>query len=147
MSQIQTNDLHSELKILTYNVRSLIDLKRRSKFANCVSIENGLNNICLTETWLTSDVTDEALFLEDYTNHRRDRKSEPRKTKHGGDLIAVRNIPHERVTLNSENEYVVINVKPKDVSMLICCLYNPPKKSPYIWSSESLISLTNELNQ
>ena len=115
------------MKILTYNVRSLNDLKRRSKFANCVSYENDLDIICLTETWLTSDVTDDALFLEDYTSHRRDRKSKPYKTKRVGVLIAVRNIPHERVTLNSENEYVVIHVKPKDVSMLICCLYNPPK--------------------
>ena len=31
--------------------------------------------------------------------------------------------------------------------MQICCLYNLPKNSPYRWLSESLISLTNELNQ
>ena len=92
-----------------------------------MSIENDLDIICLTETWLTSDITDEAFFLEDYTTHRRDRKSIPHKIRHGGVLIAVRNIPHERVTLNSENEYVVINVKPTDASTLIYCLYNPPK--------------------
>ena len=112
-----------------------------------MSIENDLDFICLTETWLTCDITDEALFLEDYTIHKRDKKDEPHKTEHGGVLIAVRNIPHERITLNSENEYVVINVKPKDVPMLICCLYYPPKNNPYRWSSESLISLTNELNE
>ena len=31
--------------------------------------------------------------------------------------------------------------------MLTWCLYNPPNNSPYRCSSESLISLTNELNQ
>ena len=112
-----------------------------------MSIENDLDIICLTETWLTSDITDETLFLQDYTIHRRDRKTEPHNTKRGGVLSAVRNTPHERGTLNSDNEYVVINVKPKNVSMLICCLYNPPKNSPHRWSSESLISLTNGLNQ
>ena len=30
---------------------------------------------------------------------------------------------------------------------MICCLCNPPKNSPYRWSSEPLIPLTNELNQ
>ena len=84
-----------------------------------MSIENDLDILCLIEIWLTSDITDEAFFLEDYTIHSRDRKSEPHKTKHGGVLIAVSNIPHESVTLNSENGYVVIIVKPKDVSMLI----------------------------
>ena len=132
---------------LTYNTQSIIDLKRRSKFAKCVSIENDLDIICLTETWLTSDITVEAVFLEDYTIHRRDKKSDPHKTKQGGVLIAVRNLPHERVTLNSENEEVVIYVKPKNVSMLICCLYDPPINGPYRWLSELLISLKDELNQ
>ena len=90
-----------------------------------MSIEKDLDIIRLTETWLISGITDETILLEDYTIHWRDRK--------GGVLIALRNIPHERVTLNSENEYVVINVKPKDVLMLISCLYNPPTKVQYRW--------------
>ena len=60
--------------MLTYNVQSLIDLKRRISFANRVSIENDLDIIFLTETWLTSDITDEAFFLEDFTIHRTDKK-------------------------------------------------------------------------
>ena len=57
------------------------DLKLRIKYANCVSIEKHLDIICLTETWLTCDIADEVLFLEDYTIPRRDRKSDPQTTK------------------------------------------------------------------
>ena len=84
------------MKILTFNARSLLDLKRRYSFSNCVKTENDLDILCITETWLTDDVPDESLFLKEYAIHRKDRLTDNHKSKHGGVLIAVKNLPHER---------------------------------------------------
>ena len=62
-------------------------------------------------------------------------------------LIAIKNLPHERVQLKTKNEHVVVQFKPKDVSILICCVYIPPKNSPNRWSVEAMIALINELKE
>ena len=135
------------MKILTFNARSLLDLKRRYSFSNCVKTENDLDILCIAETWLTDDVPDESLFLKEYAIHRKDRLTDNHKSKHGGVLIAVKNLPHERVTLGNNNldEYVAIKVTPKDVPMIICCIYNPPKQSNYRWPVEKMINLIKDL--
>ena len=56
---------NSEFIIITNNVGKLIDLKRRSNYVNCLSIENDLDIMCLAETWLISDSKDERFSLED----------------------------------------------------------------------------------
>ena len=114
------------------------------KFSNCVSLEN-IDILCLTETWLTEDIPNEGLFLKNYTIHRKDRKTENHKTKHGGVLIAVKGIPHERIDLKSTNEYVAIKFDLPESSFIVCCCYNPPKSSPYRWNNTSMIELIKEL--
>ena len=105
-----------------------------------------MNILCLTETWLTDDITNEGLFLKEFMVYRNDRKTDNHKTKHGCVLIAVRNsISQERVELKSTDEYVVVKIEPKKTAFLICCCYNPPKASPYWWSETSIIDLLNEL--
>ena len=63
-------------------------------------ISSSYDILCLTETWLTSHVPDEALFLKEFELHRADRHSEA-KTKHGGVLIAVKHeLNHSRCKIN-----------------------------------------------
>ena len=112
-------------------------MKRRANLANCLATENNLDILCLTETWLT-DVQNESLLLKDYTIHKKDRKTIDNISKDRGVLEAVKNIPHERIDMQWENEYVAIKVKPKDVSIMLFCLYNPPKNSPNRWTEESI---------
>ena len=52
----------STLTMLTYNVRSLLDTQRRTSFANAIAATN-FDIICITESWLISDVPSSALFL------------------------------------------------------------------------------------
>ena len=52
--------------------------------------------------------------MKNYTIHRNDRETVDHKSKHGGVLVAVKNLPHERIDLKTKNEYVAIKVKPKD---------------------------------
>ena len=48
---------------INYNIHSLPELKDRSFFANCLTIESNIEVICLSEMWLTSDILDKAVFL------------------------------------------------------------------------------------
>ena len=98
--------LNSQINVLTFNVRNLLGLIRRSNFANCLAIENNLDILTLTETWLTNDKPDESLFLNDYTIYRNDRTTENNKFYDGGVLIAVKSMPPERIFLDTKSEYV-----------------------------------------
>ena len=77
------------MNILTFNTRSLHDLNRRTKFPNVISSEDP-EVICTTETWLTPEIPNAALFLPNYHFYRNDRKTdEIRVTNHGGVPIAI----------------------------------------------------------
>ena len=108
----------------------------------------------MTETWLTPDVPDQALFFSNYAIFRGDRQSYCGRTKHGGTLIAVKQTPSLRCT-KIENGFpdedcVVIEAKIVDKlqtqrSLIICCLYNPPRNSPFLWNHSKLETLIGNL--
>ena len=123
----------------------MIDLNRRILFANCLTIEESVKVICLTETWLTSDVSDQALFMKDFTIHRKDRANDDHKTKHGGVLVGVKDMPHERVSLKTDCECVAVKLTPKNESILLCCIYNPPHNSAYKMNKQTFTDLINEI--
>ena len=111
-------------------MQSLLDFRRQQIFANEIAKKN-YDVLCLTETWLTSDVPDNAFFLTGYTIHRTDGRTENHNSKHGGVLIAVKDIPHYRLKNTTHSESVSIALKTPTESLVICCMYNPPKSSPY----------------
>ena len=63
------------INILLYNVRSLIDLNKRIKFAGYV-YRLVFDVLLLTETWLTTDIKSAELFFPDYDIVRGDRPTE-----------------------------------------------------------------------
>ena len=66
-------------------MRSLFAFEKRTKLANALTTTN-YNVICLTETRLTEDVPDEALFIQQYHIYRAERPNETTSSKHGGVL-------------------------------------------------------------
>ena len=52
----------SQINLLSFNVRSILNLQRRMVFSNSISKTN-YDSICLSETWLTSEIPNSALFL------------------------------------------------------------------------------------
>ena len=134
----------NKLQILSFNVRSLLDFQRRQIFANEIAKRN-YDVLCLTETWLTSDVLDNALFLTGYTIHRIDRPTENHNSKHGGVLIAVKDIPHYRLKNTTHSESVSIALQTSTESLVICCMYNPPKSSPYRAPASQPSTHSNEM--
>ena len=87
-----------------------------------MTAENDINIICLTETWLTADVPDGALFLNDFILHRKDRETDNHKTKHEGVLIGVKGIAHQKLALKAICECVAILAQQK-VKNLLSAVY------------------------
>ena len=117
--------------MLIFNVRSLLSLERMA-FSN--SIATLKYDLCLTETWLTPHVTNTAVFLPNYSMYRTDRDPDMFISKDGGVLIGIRNtIEHEQVNLSTvHDDYVATKIFTKSKSILICCVYNPPTRSPFL---------------
>ena len=61
--------------ILTFNVRSLIEMSRRTCLANAICLSNKHDILCLTETWLTDEERSETLFIPEFEIYRCDRPS------------------------------------------------------------------------
>ena len=130
--------------MLTFNVTSLLSLERRMAFSNA-TLKYDL--LCLTETWLTKHVPNTTLFLPNYSIYRKDRDPDMFTSKHGGVLIRIRNqIEHEQVNLSTVHDnYVAIKIYTKPKPILICCVYNPPTGSQFMWSSGQLSNLLYEI--
>ena len=132
--------------MLTFNVRSLLSLERRMAISNAIATLK-YDLLCLTETWLTPHVPNTALFLPNYSIYRNDRDPDMFTSKHGVVLIGILNsIEHEQVKLSIvHDDYVAIKIYTKPKPILICCVYNPPTGSPFLWSSAQLSNLLYEI--
>ena len=90
-SEPSTAHIIEIVTLLSFNVRSLLDPKRRAALANCL-LPLDYDILCLTETWLTENVSNFSIFLNNFEIFRRDRTPTQStvSTKHGGVLIAIR---------------------------------------------------------
>ena len=90
--------------------------------------------LCITETWLTENITDAALFLRSFQIHRTDGFSGKGKSKNGGCLIAVtKNIPSCKI----ETEFtdcVTIRLLTKP-ALTVAFIYSAPPNSPCRWTN------------
>ena len=119
-------------------------------FHSCKCNFNPKNDVlCLSETWLTKSVPNETLFLNNFQIFRNDRTSTEIVSKHGGVLIAVRrDINTKQLTLDHTIDdaiTVLLTEKTKAQKLLISCIYNPPKNSPYRWPPEKCAQLLTSL--
>ena len=133
------------LHILTFNVRSILKPERPTLFANAICTSD-YDMLCVTETWLTSDVPNTALFLKEYAIYRSDRTSSSMITIHGGVLVAVKSIPHEVIPTDQSDEIIAVMVKTEQ-PLLVCCLYNPPHYSPFRWPRTKFDNLLTSLKR
>ena len=60
------------MHVITYNVRSILELKRRQVLANAFALQD-IDIVCLSETWLTGSIPSTALFLPDFNIYRGNR--------------------------------------------------------------------------
>ena len=135
--------------MLIYNVRSILDFKRRTDFANAVNACDHYDILCLTETWLTDDIPDSGLFLGKYLLHRSDREQSHGRSNHGGVLIAITStIQHQRLTIPpTVTDCLVLCLCLNNTKCLLCCIYCAPFPSVYRQSPRALDDLLLFLDQ
>ena len=106
--------------------------------------------MCISESWLTADVPNSAVFIQGYDVLLYDRPfSETSKSLHGGVFVAIKqgiHYKHLPVTCRSE-EVMLVQIKFSNSSFLLFSLYNAPAPSAYQWTSLELLSLLNETNE
>ena len=126
----------SHLSMVLWNCRSICN---KWDSLDCITLVDSPDVICLSETWLRSDMDVVGLAPANYRIYRCDRADRGG----GGVLIAVRNdVPSELITQNSclGSENIWVRVKPKnsDFSTSIVCSYCPPKLDD--WSTFDWVS-------
>ena len=121
------------------NVRSILEYSRRTLVPNAIQSKNIYDIICLTETWLTENVTTGAIFLDKFNIHRIDRQRVSGKSKYGGVRIAINHeIPHYCI-LSTFKDCLIVKLLIEN-PVIIACIYCAPKGSKYRWSSKALLS-------
>ncbi|CAC5398420.1 unnamed protein product [Mytilus coruscus] len=123
-----------DLSVCHLNARSLysFDSVLKSNRTKLDEIEFVLCNgfqydvICISETWLKSDISFEDIKIDNYNIHRRDRAD---GSGYGGVAIYVsdRLYSMRRQELEIQGlEFLCIEVKTKDKSILVSVCYRPP---------------------
>ena len=146
---LNTNENRTvQITLLTFNVHSILDLQRRFTLANAI-LTRKYDVLCLIETWLPKSVPNESLFLNNLQILRNDRKPTENVFKHGGVLIVVRrDIKAKQLALDQTFEdaiAVLLTDKTKAQKLLISCIENPPKISPYRWPPEKCAQFLTSL--
>ena len=54
-----------DIEVICYNIRSIFKLDRRKTFSNFILLNNP-DIVCLSETWLTTEILETELFLNEY---------------------------------------------------------------------------------
>ena len=105
--------------------------------------------MCITETRLTAEVTNEALFLPSYFIYRKHWKITDFKSKHGGVLIAVKSsFKHENVDIPFiHDDFIVFKINLSMSSLIICCIHNAPEQNHYRWAVNDFLNLLEKLNK
>jgi len=115
--------LHSNISILYYNARSILPK------LDCLRAEAAVKNpsiICIVETWLSDNISDREISIENYHIVRADRN------RHGGGvLVYIHNALSWEILLKDANdlEFIALSVSSgitNTVKHCVSVLYRPP---------------------
>ena len=122
------------------DARSLLHLDRMTWFSNAaISIKRHV--IAITESFLTSEITDAQLFLPEYNIYRSDRKSE-NKSNQGGVLLAVRKEFNSfEIIFLLFDSCILVQLSVGTFECIMCVFYNPPANSDYRWQHETFVQI------
>ena len=112
----------------------------RTLFSNA-AISTKRHVIAITESFLTSDITDAQLFLPEYNIYRSDRKSE-NKSNHGGVLLAVRKeFNSVELIFPLFDSWILVQLSVGTFECIMGVFYNPPANSDYRWQHEKFVQI------
>lgn len=116
----QSDGLH----FLHLNTRSMLSCLYELKYS---VINSGIDLICLSETWLGENTPDAFVDIQGYTIFRNDRYGR----RGGGVAVYVSNRLNatvlEKSGRDSESEYLILRVSFQGCSIIVGCIYIPPK--------------------
>ena len=112
---------HNLQVYLNLNTRSVAN--KLSKFQGFV-YSSDFSIVCITETWLNSDIFDNEILPSGYSIYRKDRDS-----RGGGVLLAIKDgISSSQLPSPSDIETVTVLISSQN-SIIICATYVPPNAS------------------
>ena len=112
--------LSTELSILYFNARSLLP-KIDELQAVCLSVNPDI--ICITESWLSSDIEDLEIELPDYSSIRVDRN------RHGGGIVIFyrSTLGYKPILLGPNDlELSIVSIHNGNCRVCIALFYRPP---------------------
>lgn len=119
------SNLHRGLKICHFNARSFNTLKL--DFVRNILNGVDVDIICVSETWFKPDISNYIYGIPNYTLYRNDRLTD---TRGGGVAIYCRTTLNCRIidkSVNSDVEYLILEVCDGGAKCIISCVYNPNK--------------------
>ena len=129
------------------NIRSLINLERRKKFANAIATSN-YDVICLCGTWLNENIAPSELMLNECSNYRSERQTNKDQNLHGGVLMAVKKTFSSNLLPNKQPECcLTCSIQMNDERIIVCCFYNPPSSSNYRYCLGNFAQILNEIEK
>ena len=114
--------------ILQERLQMLVNFEGRLKLANAVKIWD-YNLVFIRHTWLSENIIDNELHLEDYPIQRRNGPAEGEK-KHAGELIVIENITCCHKIKSGKDGFLTWGDMIKGSFFYVCFLYSPPKNGP-----------------
>ena len=138
----------AELTIFAYNVGSLLNDQRRKLLSNFM-LSNYHQVMCISETWLITNIEDGELFLPQYFIVRSDRPSNNDTSLHGGAMLCIHNslAPIQLYLPDKYLGYCAAALLPcLNKTIVIASLYNPPIDSQYRLPIDDLTELIKLLH-
>jgi exonuclease III len=114
--------LNKPLLVLYQNVRGLRSKLADFYFNSCIT---SYDVICLTETWLHTNILDTELFCDDFSIFQLDRVNK----RGGGVLIAVHSkLSAQILPFNNsmDVEFIAAKIQVNLSYVYVCCSYVPP---------------------
>ena len=131
ISHVTSHCDSSDLKILYYNSRSIVHKLETS----CLLYKPDI--ICITETWLHSEIQDTELCIPNYELIRLDRD------RHGGGvaIYVANHLPYITLVRGPYSlEFLCISVKYNvSKTFIICVFYRPPSSPVSLFDTFSLV--------
>ena len=106
--------------------------------------------ICLSEIWLTKEIRESEIFLQNYNFFLSNSRSSLQSTSHGGTLIGVKSgiIPETaNFSFNSNGAAVACYIKLDKWKLLVVSCYLPRANSKYALKPMKINNLFKDINK
>ena len=121
-----------------------MNYERRFKLPNLIKVRN-YNIVCITETWLNENISDNELHLDDYAIYRKHRISEGRNMDVAAS-IAIKIISSHKIKNEVDGSLAYEAIIEGSINYT-CVHYNPPENNPHLNDVQSIVNVPETIPQ